>query len=59
MRNWIAFLLLSMIPCISMGQNQTYCQYKTDEATLVFFDKNLSRYIPQMIRMYQKRKKRH
>ena len=52
MRNWIAVLLLSLIPCISRGQNQTYYQYKTDEATLVFFDKNLSRYIPHMIRMY-------
>ena len=59
MRNWIAILLLSMIPCISMGQNQTYCQYKTDEATLVFFDKNLSRYIPHMIRMYQNGKALH
>ena len=52
MRNWIAVFLLSLIPCISRGQNQTYYQYKTDEATLVFFDKNLSRYIPHMIRMY-------
>ena len=59
MRNWIAVLLLSMIPCISRGQNQTYYQYKTDEATLVFFDKNLSRYIPHMIRMYQNGKALH
>ena len=59
MRNWIAVLLLSMIPCISKGQTQTYYQYKTDEATLVFFDKNLSRYIPHMIRMYQNGKALH
>ena len=59
MRNWIAILLLSMIPCISRGQTQTYYQYKTDEATLVFFDKNLSRYIPHMIRMYQNGKALH
>ncbi len=59
MRNYIAVLLLSVIPCISRGQNQTYCQYKTDEATLVFFDKNLSRYIPHMIRMYQNGKALH
>ena len=59
MRNWIAVLLLSMIPCISRGQTQTYFQYKTDEATLVFFDKGLSRYIPHMIRMYQNGKALH
>ena len=59
MRNWIAVILLSMIPCISRGQTQTYYQYKTDEATLVFFDKNLSRYIPHMIRMYQNGKALH
>ena len=59
MRNWIAVFLLSMIPCISRGQNQTYYQYKTDEATLVFFDKYLSRYIPHMIRMYQNGKALH
>ena len=59
MRNWISVLLLSLIPCISRGQAQTYYQYKTDEATLVFFDKNLSRYIPHMIRMYQNGKALH
>ena len=42
MRNCIAVFLLLLIPCISKGQTQTYFQYKTDEATLVFFDKNLS-----------------
>ena len=59
MRKWIAVFLLSLIPCISRGQNQTYYQYNTDEATLVFFDKNLSRYIPHMIRMYQNGKALH
>ena len=59
MRNRIAVVLLSLIPCISRGQTQTYYQYKTDEATLVFFDKNLSRYIPHMIRMYQNGKALH
>ena len=59
MRNWIALLLLSLMPSISWGQTQTYFQYKTDEATLVFFDKNLSRYIPHMIRMYQNGKALH
>ena len=44
---------------VSKGQNQTYYQYKTDEAQLVFFDKNLSRYIPHMIRMYQNGKALH
>ena len=59
MRNCIAVFLLLLIPCISKGQTQTYYQYKTDEATLVFFDKNLSRYIPHMIRMYQNGKALH
>ncbi|MCR5352092.1 MAG: hypothetical protein K6E35_06350 [Bacteroidales bacterium] len=43
----------------SAGQTQTYYQYKTDEATLVFFDKGLSRYIPHMVRMYQNGKALH
>ena len=38
---------------------QTYYQYKTDEARLVFFDKNLSRYIPHMMRMFQNGKAHH
>ena len=59
MRNWIVVLLFAVIPSISWGQTQTYYQYKTDEATLVFFDKNLSRYIPHMIRMYQNGKALH
>ena len=59
MRNWTVILLLTMLPSLSWGQTQTYYQYKTDEATLVFFDKNLSRYIPHMIRMYQNGKALH
>ena len=59
MRNRIVILLLSMMPCMVWGQNQTYFQYKTDDATLVFFDKNQSRYIPHMIRMYQNGKALH
>ena len=38
MRNWTVILLLTMLPSLSWGQTQTYYQYKTDEATLVFFD---------------------
>ncbi|MBQ4388815.1 MAG: helix-turn-helix transcriptional regulator [Bacteroidales bacterium] len=34
-------------------------QYKTNDARLVFFDKNLSRYIPHMVRMYQNGKALH
>ena len=49
MRNWTVILLLTMLPGLSWGQTQTYYQYKTDEATLVFFDKNLSRYIPHTV----------
>ena len=48
----ILFFVL-VLPLVAQAQNQTYCQYKTDEAQLVFFDKNLSRYIPHMVRMYQ------
>ena len=59
MRNWTVILLFAVLPSLSWGQNQTYYQYKTDEATLVFFDKNLSRYIPHMIRMYQTGKAFH
>ena len=53
----LLFLLLP--PCVVKGQNQTYYQYQTDDAQLVFFDKNLSRYIPHMIRMYQNGKALH
>ena len=59
MRNWIIVLFLALMPGRSWGQIQTYYQYKTDEATLVFFDKNLSRYIPHMIRMYRNGKALH
>ena len=59
MRNWIVVLLIWLTPNISWGQTQTYFQYKTDEASLVFFDKSLSRYIPHMIRMYQNGKALH
>jgi hypothetical protein len=48
-----------VLPLASRAQNQTYYQYKTDEATLVFFDKNLSRYIPHMVRMFQNGKALH
>ena len=59
MRNWIVVLFFSLTPNISWGQTQTYFQYNTDDASLVFFDKNLSRYIPHMIRMYQNGKALH
>ena len=61
MRNRIVLLLsvLVLFPAIVRGQNQTYFQYKTDDAQLVFFDKNLSRYIPHMVRMYQNGKALH
>jgi len=60
MRVRIVFLLsLLLLPGFAWGQSQVYYQYKTDEATLVFFDKNLSRYIPHMVRMYQNGKALH
>ena len=52
-------LILLLFPTLSKGQTQTYYQYKTDDARLVFFDKNLSRYIPHMIRMFQNGKALH
>ena len=59
MRIRIIVLLLLLFPALAPGQNQTYYQYKTDEARLVFFDKSLSRYIPHMIRMFQNGKALH
>ena len=56
----IGILSLALVlPLVAQAQNQTYFQYKTDEATLVFFDKNLSRYIPHMVRMFQNGKALH
>jgi hypothetical protein len=59
MRKRIVLLLLVLLPGMALGQNQTYFQYKTDDARLVFFDKNLSRYIPHMVRMFQNGKALH
>ncbi|MBQ7709484.1 MAG: hypothetical protein IJT74_06160 [Bacteroidales bacterium] len=52
----IWFLALSLV---TQAQSQTYYQYQTDEARLVFFDKNLSRYIPHMVRMFVNGKTLH
>ncbi|MCR5710220.1 MAG: hypothetical protein K6G79_07040 [Bacteroidales bacterium] len=59
MRRTIFLLLMLVLPAASMAQRQTYYQYKTDDARLVFFDKNLSRYIPHMVRMFQNGKALH
>ena len=59
MRKHIALLILVLLPMVTLGQNQTYYQYNTDDATLVFFDKDLSRYIPHMVRMYHHGKALH
>ena len=59
MRIRIAVLFLLLFPVVSRGQSQTYYQYTTDDVQMVFFDKNLSRYIPHMIRMYQNGKALH
>ena len=59
MRRRIALLLLVLLPALVQGQNQTYYQYKSEGVRLVFFDKNLSRYIPHMIRMFQNGKALH
>ena len=55
----LVLLLLLLLPTASEAQRQTYYQYKTDDARLVFFDKNLSRYIPHMVRMYRNGKALH
>ena len=52
-------LFVILLPTLLAGQNRTYYQYRTDDARLVFFDKNLSRYIPHMIRMYENGKALH
>ena len=52
-------ILILALPLVSQAQSQTYYQYKTDEAQLVFFDKNLSRYIPHVVRMFQNGKALH
>ncbi|MBR5671443.1 MAG: hypothetical protein IKX11_06255, partial [Bacteroidales bacterium] len=51
--------IILALPLVSHAQSQTYYQYKTDEAQLVFFDKNLSRYIPHVVRMFQNGKALH
>ena len=53
----LVLLLLIAMPAVSEGQ--TYFQYRTDEARMVFYDKNLSRYIPHMMRMFQRGKTIH
>ena len=49
----IKFLTFVLLLLSLTSRGQTYYQYKTDDVRLVFFDKNLSRYIPHMIRMYE------
>ncbi len=52
-------ILFLALPLVCQAQSQTYYQYKTDDAQLVFFDKNLSRYIPHMVRMFENGKALH
>ena len=60
LRRLSAVLLLSLLLPLSLSaQKRTYFQYKTDDAQLVFFDKNLSRYIPHMVRMFENGKALH
>lgn len=54
---FLSLIIIWVCPVATTGQ--TYYQYKTDEARMVFFDKNLSRYIPHMIRMFQNGKALH
>lgn len=42
MRKYIALLILVLLRMVTMGQNHTYYQYNTDDATLVFFDDGLA-----------------
>ena len=57
-RTGLLFLFLAL-PLVTQAQGQTYYQYSTDDARLVFFDKNLSRYIPHMVRMFRNGKALH
>ena len=52
-------ILFLALPLVCQAQSQTYYQYKTEDAQLVFFDKNLSRYIPHMVRMFENGKALH
>ena len=52
MRSRNVIVLLLLVPALLWAQG-TYYQYQADDVRLVFFDKNLSRFIPHMIRMYQ------
>ena len=42
-----------------MGQAQTIYEYSQDDAKILFFDKNLSQYIPHLVRMYENGKALH
>ena len=48
-----------LCPVLTFGQQRTYYQYNTDDSRLVFFDKNLSRYIPHVVRRFDDGKALH
>ena len=54
----LLLLLFFIVTPVTLA-GQTYYQYNTDQARFVFFDKNLSRYIPHMVRMFQRGKALH
>ena len=56
---YLVLVLFLLIAHSTVAEGQTYYQYKTDQARIVFFDKNLSRYIPHMVRMFQRGKALH
>ena len=52
--------LLLLLPLSALrGGAQTIYEYKQDDARILFFDKNLSQYIPHIVRMYENGKALH
>ena len=51
----LLLLALSVLP----GGAQIIYEYKQDDARILFFDKNLSQYIPHIVRMYENGKALH
>lgn len=60
----IILTIVFLLPAVVSAQNDqnkklTIYEYSRDDATVLFFDKNLSQNIPHMIRMYESGKTKH
>lgn len=58
-RIYLVLMLLAIVAGQVGGQNLKMYQYKQDDAQFLFFDKNLSQYIPHMVRNYEHSKAVH